>query len=197
MSPSRDYCVCRSGFGLVEATGACALCPRGTYSAIPVDDHHHGSHRKHYDDDGDDDDSSTSVYLQGIGIQRVRPQRQVTIQELLPCVSCNSINPGGNFTTLAPGSSSAKACVCQPGYGGVFCSECPVGSWSSGGSTKACKSCVGSGSTTTGPGATSPEQCTCEPGHGEWPFYPHEAAESIASIISFVYGMHAVFGGVY
>jgi hypothetical protein len=75
-----------------------------------------------------------------------------------------SIVACGPGKTSPPRSSSADACVCEPGYGGEDCSVCPAGTYSSGGSTKECVPC---GPNQTGPvAASSNATCYCQPGRG-------------------------------
>ena len=56
----------------------------------------------------------------------------------------------------------AAVTTCPPGTGGFSCSQCPIGTWSTGGSwaipTPACTSCL-AGTTTAALGATSSAAC--------------------------------------
>jgi hypothetical protein len=138
-SPGVDYCVCAAGYGL--SSGACALCPLGTFWPGP---------------------SKTTIDV-GEGIAAAAAaKKKATLSPCLPCVDPNS---GGSFSTLQQGATSAKQCVCQPGYGGKLCNICPVGTYSPGGTTADCIACGGVG-TTASEGSTSPTQCGCQPGSG-------------------------------
>lgn len=151
-SPSRDYCECVPGFGQTGAPNTCSLCPKGSFSAIPP------SNRGHHSDDSSDDDAH---------MMDAHDQLSARVQQVLPCTLCSTINPAGSFDTIAAGSTSAKDCVCQPGFGSAFCNQCPSGTWSAGGTTEPCKACPGGPSATSPPGATSPADCGCAAGSGK------------------------------
>jgi hypothetical protein len=131
--------VCAAGYGL--SSGACALCPLGTFWPGP---------------------SKTAIDV-GEGIAAAAAAKKTaTLSSCLPCVDPNS---GGSFNTLQQGATSVNQCVCQPGYGSKLCNICPRGTYSPGGTTADCISCGGLG-TTASEGSTSPTQCGCEPGSG-------------------------------
>jgi len=141
-SPGVDFCVCAAGYGL--SSGACALCPLGTFWPGPA---------------------KTAVDV-GEGIAAAAAAQKVKERATLsPCLPCEDPNSDGSFNTLQQGATSVNQCVCQPGYGGKLCNICPVGSYSPGGTTADCIACGGVG-TTASEGSTSPTQCGCQPGSG-------------------------------
>jgi hypothetical protein len=101
------------------------------------------------------------------------------------CARCaaGEICPGGGRLSpvVCPANSFApvtattvQQCVCKPGYGRPansslgcttcpICEVCPIGSYSSGGSTDSCVPC-GRGRTTTAVGSTGAAACVCAPG---------------------------------
>jgi len=99
-----------------------------------------------------------------------------------PCAA-GEICPGGGRlspvicpanSVAPPTATTVQQCVCKPGYGRPgnsslgcttcpICEACPVGSYSTGGSTDSCTPC-GRGRTTTAVGSTSAAACVCAPG---------------------------------
>jgi hypothetical protein len=77
--------------------------------------------------------------------------------------------------SIAPANATAvQQCVCKAGYGRPansslgcttcpICEACPVGSYSTGGSTDSCTPC-GRGRTTSAVGSTGATACVCAPG---------------------------------
>jgi hypothetical protein len=89
-----DFCVCAAGYGL--NSGACALCPLGTFWPGPA---------------------KTAVDV-GEGIAAAAVANRKKRATLSPCLPCQDANSAGSFKTLQTGATSAKQCVCEPGFGG-------------------------------------------------------------------------------
>jgi hypothetical protein len=140
-SPGVGFCVCAAGYGL--SSGACTLCPLGTFWPGPA---------------------KTAVNI-GEAIVAAAAAKTTKMAALSPCLSCSNANGDGSFNTLQQGAASVNQCVCQAGHGGKLCNICPVGTYSPGGTTADCIACGGVG-TTASEGSTSPTQCGCQAGSG-------------------------------
>jgi hypothetical protein len=145
----------------------CELCPIGTYNPGPGD--------------SSSDTHSSSAHGGSVGIAAiaVSSQQQLSAADYpykkhrrrptaTPCRSCGATNPRGAFITQDYGATRADQCVCAPGYGGVACEPCPMGTYSEGGKDAACHSCPGGGAgyTTLEGAATSIAACVCLAGYG-------------------------------
>jgi hypothetical protein len=104
-APSVAFCQCLAGYGAygskAGSSDSCTMCPLGTYSPGPP--------------------------KQPLSLDEARAAatQAAAMKATIPaCIPCNSSNPAGSFTTLAPGSSSAEQCVCRAGHGGTLCSAC-------------------------------------------------------------------------
>lgn len=97
------------------------------------------------------------------------------------CTSCKSPNsaPSASFTSM-PAATSVDACLCEAGYGGPTCEECPAGTFSPEPSNRAdCQRCPGGN--TSPPASTSASDCVeirCPSGQ-EW----SRAEGSVASCV--------------
>eukprot|EP00775_Hariotina_reticulata_P007566 gene7566-biopygen9370 len=168
-SVSAAACVCVLGRG----GSSCAECPTGTFSMGGTTDPCTSCPDGTTTVSTGNDNPSDCICSQGFAGPF--------------CTACmaGEICPGGGRLSpvVCPANSEApvdattvQQCVCKAGYGRPansslgcttcpICEACPVGSFSSGGSTDSCIPC-GRGSTTMAVGSLSVSACVCAPGFG-------------------------------